>query len=137
MGDSKGVPRFDPFHMTEAGGRDATLRNYDKDCGVMGVVVRDAVYNTAYNKEAYADSIRDEIRNIDHVLRRHFSDAWMHARTVRAAQLVLVKSEHDHMKDPRSMQPRYINMTDIGVGDEMLGQYDRYFGIIGIVPEMY
>ncbi len=59
--------------------------------------------------------------------------AWAHAKAVRTAQLGLVTSSTDHMRDPSTTQPRYIHMTEIGGDDALLGMYDRYFGIMGIV----
>ncbi len=130
------------IHMTEAGGRDKILIQHDRRCCITGVVFRDEPCDRAcgtYDKWAYAVSIRDEIRNIQHALRRFGSPGsdtsapWTRAKAVRTAQLGLVTSSIDHMRDPSTTQPRYIHMTEIGGDNALLGMYDRYFGIMGVV----
>ena len=135
-------PPHAPFSLTEEGSRDGTLRLYDKICGAVGIVVHDVcAVPQSFNKETYANSIRNEIRYIQnrlYVLDAHQASPdviaeWTRAKALREQQLALVTMPYNNMRDPGGMAVQHINMTGLGGEDELLRQYDKYYGIRGVV----
>ena len=135
-------PPHVPFSLTEEGSRDGTLRLYDKKCGAVGIVVHDVCAALQpFQKETYAQSIRDEICRIQNnlYLKEALGDSpavmapWMHAMSLRKQQLALLDLPHNTMHDPYRVQVQDVLMTGTGGQDALLQQYDKYYGIRGVV----